>query len=397
LVGRVPLSVEFNDQVERAYSVLLEDAERLGPLAREHVVSVASRRDLDAEQTAELLRLLQHAEVLEGTASPGVREAVQAATGQHASWEFLAKPPSEMPGKLLEHPVLRAEQEVALGRRIQLGLKAKEALERGETSAELESLAVDGTAALWMMIRNNIRLVRDFAKRYLRTSGELELEDLIQDGVLGLNRAAERFDPERGYKFSTYATWWIKQFISRAIDDTGSTIRLPVHVRDALRRIIRYRTIFEMRNNRFPALSETAEGVVMDAGTVQAILDFAAPLIRLDAPLGDEDSGDTLITVLLPRGQSVEDEVIDRVMIRAIEQRLEELAVGYDRRFLRIMEGRFGLHGHDEMTLDALGKEFDVSRERIRQLEKKIRDIIAADPVMTSLRRDYREDINGAA
>jgi RNA polymerase sigma factor (sigma-70 family) len=386
------------ESVERAFNALLEDAERLGPLSNEHVVGVAARRGLGAEQAAELVRLLRRADMLEDAVPPGgLDTAGTDEPGLVRGGDPSCETPGEMPGGLLNHPVMRAEQEVTLGRRIQLGLKAKEALMHGEVSAELQALALDGDIARQTMVRNNVRLAKRNAEGFLHACGDLEFEDLIQDGILGLNRAAEKFDPERGYKFSTYATWWIRQFISRAIDDTGSLVRLPVHVRDELRQIMRYQRHFEMRNHRFPTLLETAEGVAKDSGTVQAILDYATPVIRLDEPLGDELDGDQRISLLLAHGVSVEDEVIDRAVFRAIEQRLEQLAKGYDPRFLRIMEGRFGLHGHDEMTLEALGQEFRVTRERIRQLETKIRKKIRDDPVLLELGRDYRRSVNGAA
>ena len=391
------MDAEFSDVVERAFNALLEDAERLGPLSREHVIEVASRRELSAEQTADLLRVLTAAEVLALAVVPAASAAGPETSRRQAKVEDLLRARDTMPSKLLDHPVLRAEQEVTLARRIQLGLKARDRLRDGGGDSELRKLAEDGDNARQVLIRHNMRLVREIARGSVHAAGELEFEDLVQEGSIGLNRAAEKFDPERGFKFSTYATWWIRQSISRAIDDTSSTIRIPVHVREQLRAIMRYRSAFEVRNNRPPALEEIAAGMAKDAGTVQAILDFAAPLVRLDAPLGEDEDGGTLISVLLPPGRSVEDQVIDRAVYHAIQRRLEELGGQYDSRFLRIMEGRFGLHGHDEMTLDALGKEFRITRERVRQLEKKIREIIQGDPVLQALSPRYREVVNGAA
>lgn len=391
------MDVGFSDAVERAYNALREDAERLGPLSSGHVVEVANRRELDAEQTASLIRMLTDAEVVAPQVTAAAANTDLAVPGQRVSAEELLRVRDTMPGKLLNHRVLNAEQEVALGRRIQLGLKAGKALLDGGDGPELREFVSDGDNAKQVLIRYNMRLVREVAKSSLHIADELDFEDLIQEGSIGLNRAAAKFDPERGYKFSTYATWWIRQSISRGIDDTGSTVRKPVHVREQIRAILRYRRQFEARNGRLPTLEETAAALAKDAGTIQAALDFAAPLVRLDAPLGDDEDGGTLIAVLVPPGRSVEDEVIDRAVLRAVERRLEELGEQYDRRFVRIMEGRFGLHGHDEMTLEALGKEFGITRERVRQLEKKIRDIIQADEVLQALSPRYKEVADEAA
>lgn len=393
------MDAEFSDVVDRAFNALLEDAERLGPLSREHVVEVASRRGFNADQTASLLRMVTDSELLASAAATTTTAAApgRGGTGRRAQAADLLRTREAMPCRLLDHPVLLAEQEVALGRRIQLGRKAREELRRGVDSSELAELAADGDAARQVLIRHNMRLVREIARGSLHAAGDLEFDDLVQEGSFGLNRAAEKFDPERGYKFSTYATAWIRQFISRAIDDTGTTIRVPVHKREELRAIQRYQRAFEVRNNRLPTLEEIASGVAKDTATVQAIVDIAAPLVRLDAPLGEDEEGATLVSVLLPPGRPVEEEVIDRAVYRAIERRLEELGEQYDPRFLRIMEGRFGLHGHDEMTLEALGKEFGITRERVRQLEKKIQTIIQGDPVLQAFSPRYREVVNAAA
>jgi RNA polymerase primary sigma factor len=389
--------LKINEQLERCFGVLLEDVERVGPLSRVHVISVADRRGLEAEETAALLDMLQQAEALETAVRPGIPGPEPNSEGSHLPWESALNEHHEMPIKLRDHPVMLPEQEVELGRQIQMGLKAKDAISRGEASNELVALAEDGDSARRTMIINNIRLVYSVAKSFIPLSGDLEFEDLAQDGVRGLNRAAEKFDPDLGYKFSTYATWWIRQAIGRSIADTSTTVRLPVHVWESWRQITRYRSDFEIRNNRLPTLREISEALGKDPGTVMAIIDFASPLVRLDAPIGDED-GDTLSSVLpLPSAPSVEDEVLNRVMLRAIERRLEELAKKYDGRVLRIMEGRLGLHCHELMTLEELGKEFGVTRERVRQIEKRVRTMIQDDPFLINLVRDSRRDFYGAA
>lgn len=307
------MEVEFSDVVEHSFSALLEDSERLGPLSREHVTDVASRRSLGAEQTAKLIRMLADADVLEPSVPYAAPATVQESDGWQARPEHLLTMREAMPRRLLDHRVLRPEEEVTLARRIQLGLKARESLRQGKEDPELQELVKDGDNARQVLIRHNIRLVREIAKVSLHAADSLEFEDLVQEGTLGLNRAAEKFDPERGFKFSTYATWWVRQFISRAIANTGSAIRLPVHVWDEARAITRYQREFETRNNRPPTLEEMAAGMAKDAGTIQAILDYAAPLVRLDAPLSDDEEGATLVSALVPPVPSVEDQVLDRL------------------------------------------------------------------------------------
>jgi RNA polymerase sigma factor (sigma-70 family) len=397
LQGWGPSVLKISEQAERSFGVLLEDAERVGPLSRAHVISVAERRGLDADETATLLVLLQQAEALETSVQPTIAGAEPDSGGKYMLWKSGLSPHHEMPGRLRDHPIMRPEQEVELGQQIQMGLKAKDSISRGEAGDELVSLAEGGDAARRTMIVNNVRLVHDVAKGFIALSGDLEFDDLVQEGVRGLNRAAEKFDPALGYKFSTYATWWIRQAISRAIADTSTTVRLPVHVWEFWRQIVRYRRDFEIRNNRLPTLQEIAEALGKDPGTVMAIIDFASPLVRLDAPISEDEGGGTLSSMLLPATPSIEDEVLDKALIQEVEKRMEVLAADYDWRALRVMEGRFGLHGHEQMTLEELGREFGVTRERVRQIEKKVRMMIQADPVLISLAPEHRKDIHGAA
>ncbi|MFG2249101.1 RNA polymerase sigma factor RpoD/SigA [Spirillospora sp. NPDC048823] len=397
--------MKVNELVERAYSALLEDAERVGPLTRTHVVTVASRRGLSAEEAAHLLGLLLEARALEESAqltigsggAPSELSPSQSGAGS-VGGESAFEMRYAMPGKLGKHRIMNADQEVALGRRIQIGLQAKEALARGEDSAELRSLANDGDLARHTMVVNNCRLVFDIAKGFIPQSGELELDDLTQEGMRGLNRAAEKFDPNLGYKFSTYATWWIRQSISRAIADTSTSVRLPVHVWEQWRQVVRYRGDFETRNGRLPSLEEIAQALGKDPGTLKAIIEFASPLVHLDTVVSDDPDGSTLGSLVLHKvGPSVEDEVLDTAVFHAIEKRIEEIAKNYDPRFTRILEGRAGLHGHEQMTLEDLGREFKITRERVRQLEKRILTIIREDAIVAALVHDYLEGRNEVA
>ncbi|TLS43913.1 sigma-70 family RNA polymerase sigma factor [Streptomyces montanus] len=362
----------MEDVIEACVEALMEDSERLGRLERAHVVQVASRRGIDPQQVGRVITVLREYGVLseepggEGADRGGIRTDTgpTASSGDNQSDAY--------PGRIGRHRILTAEEEVALGRRIQMGLRAAESAEGGEVSDEVAELVRDGEAARRVLVRHNVRLAIDIARRYLPSAGDLELDDLIQDGVLGLNRAAEKFDPTRGYKFSTYASWWVRQSVSRAIANTSSAVRLPVHVRDDLRRVQQYARRFEERNGRSATVAELAEGLSEKPEEIQALLDYSAPIIHLDVPV-DEEGGATLgDLVLAAKVERPEDEIIRGLLKEQILTTISTLLDGTDPRLARLLEGRFGLDGEDPMTLDALGKEFGCTREWVRQLEKKL-------------------------
>ncbi|WP_433612576.1 sigma-70 family RNA polymerase sigma factor [Dactylosporangium sp. CA-139114] len=363
-----------DELVARTVAVLVEDAERLGVLTWDHVVGIVARRGLDADEvTGVLTRLADEGVTVE-------REVEDAHSLDDPSDRAIA---SGLPAQMRRHPILTAEAEVALGRRIQLGLAARERLNGDADVASVRGLIDDGDRARDELVRSNLRLVVSVAQRYAQSAGDLDFDDLVQEGIVGLQRAAEKFDPGLGFKFSTYATWWIRQAIGRGIDMAGYPIRLPVHVWERVRKINGYARSFESRHGRQPTLREVAEGVEMDAADVQALLDISRPLVRLDTPVGDDDGGGTLGELLMsnvmpaPEEALLADDVADQVS-GIIHSR-------FDPRSVDILERRFGFVNDEPATLEEIAQVHGVTRERVRQIELKLLMILSADQVIRDL------------
>ncbi|HEY8451752.1 MAG: sigma-70 family RNA polymerase sigma factor [Micromonosporaceae bacterium] len=265
-------------------------------------------------------------------------------------------------------PLLDAAREVELAKAIEAGLYAAHLLEEdkvpeGVSREELEQLVIEGERAKDLFIRANLRLVVSIARRYVRSG--MPMLDLIQEGNTGLVRAVEKFDYERGYKFSTYATWWIRQAISRAIAQQERTVRLPVHlVEDVnrMRNVIRQLTR-EMGTDPQPEQVADALGVSVDR--VNELIRWSQDTVSLDTPVGDD--GDTNLGDLV--ADSDEPSPEDVVMSGMERQRIESLLSHLDDRSAGIMRARYGLEDGREHSLTEVASRFSLSRERIRQLE----------------------------
>ncbi len=356
------------DDFARCVAVLADDAERAGKLEWSDVVRVVTARGL-GDALPEIVLALRDLGV-EVDAPVGIAPDGGRSAGREAA---------TLPASMRIHAILRGEDEVNLGRRIQLGLAA------AETAASLgadpdppaRALIDDGRQARDALILANIRLVISMVRRYTHRSGDLDFDDLVQEGVKGLHRAAEKFDPEKGFKFSTYASWWIRQSVERAIADTGTLIRLPVHVWEQVRKVENYARSFEARNGRPASLAEIADGVQEDPARVQALLDWSSPVVHLDASVaavdGDATLGDFVLVATEP---GPEEAVVTSDVAVGLRQRLTEVL---DPRSLRIVEARFGFGDQDEATLESIGIEHGISRERVRQLESKIFEVLRED------------------
>ncbi|MET9558402.1 sigma-70 family RNA polymerase sigma factor [Streptomyces sp. NPDC006645] len=268
-------------------------------------------------------------------------------------------------------PLLDAAKEVELSQTIEAGVYAQQILDgvvesegAGAQREELEALVAAGERAKDVFIRSNLRLVVAVARRYPRSG--LPLLDLIQEGNAGLVRAVEKFDYAKGFKFSTYATWWIRQAITRSIADQSRTIRLPVHLVEELGRIRRVQREFNREHGRDPDPTEVAAELGSNAARVTDVLDWARDPVSLNMSV--DDDGDTQFGDLLEDTSAISPEQSVLTLLRSEE--LEDLIGRLDHRTASIIKMRYGIDDGRERTLTEVGKQHGLTRERIRQIEK---------------------------
>ncbi|HEX2851377.1 MAG TPA: RNA polymerase sigma factor RpoD [Acidimicrobiales bacterium] len=290
-------------------------------------------------------------------------------------------------------PLLTAEEEVSLAERIQRGLLArarKAELEEAHSLAKLpadeartiESAIADGDLASKALIRANLRLVVSIAKRY--RSRPMAFLDLIQEGNLGLMRAVEKFDHTKGFKFSTYATWWIRQAITRAIADQARTIRIPVHMMETINKVGRVQRQMLQELGREPTLEELAARLEMTEERVRECLRISEDVVSLNEPVGDEDDF-SLSDVIEDKEAVVPADAAARTMLNeAVKDVLSQLS----EREQDVIRLRFGLDDGQMRTLEEVGREFGVTRERIRQIEAKTLAKLR-HPIRSQRLRDY--------
>ena len=269
-----------------------------------------------------------------------------------------------------QYPLLTKEDEVRLAQKIEMGVEAREKLSTSEEltakeKSDLKRLDRNGARAEKKFVQSNLRLVVSIAKKY-QASG-LPLLDLIQEGNLGLMHAVEKFDWRKGFKFSTYATWWIRQAITRGIANTGRTIRLPVHAGDTLARLQKARTRLELKYGRPATMTELAADVEMPEDKITEALRFANEPLSLSEPLredGDAELGD----VVEDRGAASPFEVAATSLL---PDEIARLLAPLDEREREILKLRFGLDRGEPRTLEEVGEHFNLTRERIRQIEAR--------------------------
>ena len=365
LLPDVELSVEVLDQIRRRCKeagVVLEESGDLD-------ITV-----LDGELTADP-SLLQ-----EGRAAAAERR--RARLGGKKAGENVASTSDPVRMYLREIgrvPLLTAQGEVDLAIRIKAGVEASvqlaEAEAAGETGAaglpakearELQWLADDGDRAKSALIQANLRLVVSIAKRYVGRG--MQLLDLVQEGNMGLMRAVEKFDHTKGFKFSTYATWWIRQAITRSIADQARTIRIPVHMVESINKVHRVQRQIVQELEREPTVEELAERVGLTPERVREIQRISLDPLSLDSPIGEED--DSFLGDFIKDDDA--DEPLDIATRQMLQEAVNEVLGELNDREREVVRMRFGLGDNTEArTLEEVGKEFGVTRERIRQIESK--------------------------
>jgi RNA polymerase primary sigma factor len=339
------------------------------------VAAALDRSDLPADALDGVIRLLadEGVEVLEAQQEEfeDLRRTGADDAGRRAPTSDLVRIYLREIGRV---PLLTAEDEVELAKEIEAGLFAGEKLNGspwpgtgsvpGAGHAELDQVVRDGLRAKQRLIEANLRLVVSIAKRYIGR-GMLFL-DLIQEGNLGLIRAVEKFDYTRGYKFSTYATWWIRQAITRAIADQARTIRIPVHMVETINKLSRVHRQLHQDLGREPLPEEIAAEMELPVERVVEIQRIAQEPVSLQSPIGEEDSA---------LGDFIEDAdavvPIEAAAFLMLQDQMEEILESLSEREQRIIRLRFGLTDGHPRTLEEVGREFGVTRERIRQIESK--------------------------
>ena len=287
-------------------------------------------------------------------------------------------------------PLLNAEEEIELAQKMEAGDMAKNQLEEGgddldeETKKQLQDLVNQGDYAKKKLAEANLRLVVSIAKRYVGR-GMLFL-DLIQEGNLGLIKAVEKFDYRKGYKFSTYATWWIRQAITRAIADQARTIRIPVHMVETINKLIRVSRQLLQELGREPTPEEIAEEMDIPVERVREILKISQEPVSLETPIGEEEDSHL--------GDFIQDENVpvpaDAAAFTLLKEQLVEVLSTLTEREQKVLRLRFGLDDGRARTLEEVGKVFNVTRERIRQIEAKaLRKL--RHPSRSRKLRDYLE------
>ena len=375
--------VELEDQVD------LEDEE----------IDLEKAADLEAELEADLEVELAKVDEDEEEAAPAASseesaefvisdvddtdEPVQTVTVAGAT----ADPVKDYLKQIGKVPLLNAEQEVELAKRIEAGLFAEEVLNETKkldkkSRRDLEWIAIDGRRAKNHLLEANLRLVVSLAKRY--TGRGMLFLDLIQEGNLGLIRAVEKFDYTKGYKFSTYATWWIRQAITRAMADQARTIRIPVHMVEVINKLARVQRQMLQDLGREPTPEELARELDMTPEKVVEVQKYGREPISLHTPLGEE--GDSEFGDLIEDSEAIVPS--DAVSFTLLQEQLESVLDTLSDREAGVVRMRFGLTDGQPKTLDEIGKVYGVTRERIRQIESKTMSKLR-HPSRSQVLRDY--------
>jgi RNA polymerase primary sigma factor len=370
-----PLERRHNQEV---LSLLMEKASVQGYLTTDDLLDVSPEVGEDTERMSVIMLALRHrgVDVVDPDYDTASAEAL--VVPETGPWEEQATADysnDDSVGMYLKEmsrvPLLKVDEEFRLAVRIEDGRKARTDIlrclgrKRGLERQRLEALVQDGILAREHIIKANTRLVVSIAKRYMGRG--VAFLDLIQEGNLGLMKAVEKYDVHRGFRFSTYATWWIRQTITRAIADQARTIRLPVHMNDRIRQIYKATHDLEQRLGRVPTPEELAVEVNMDLPKVQWVLKVSWLPLSLESPVGDDEDSEL--------GMFIEDELsltpIQSAYQSMLKDKIEEVLGTLTPREARVLRMRFGLDTGIPFTLEEVGEKFGLTRERIRQIEGK--------------------------
>ncbi|MFE0389595.1 RNA polymerase sigma factor [Streptomyces bungoensis] len=361
-------------------------------VAKKAVAKKTTGKKDDAELIEdEVLEDAKVADEPEGTESAGFvlsdEDEDDAPAQQVAAAGATADPVKDYLKQIGKVPLLNAEQEVELAKRIEAGLFAEDKLANADKLApklkrELEIIAEDGRRAKNHLLEANLRLVVSLAKRY--TGRGMLFLDLIQEGNLGLIRAVEKFDYTKGYKFSTYATWWIRQAITRAMADQARTIRIPVHMVEVINKLARVQRQMLQDLGREPTPEELAKELDMTPEKVIEVQKYGREPISLHTPLGED--GDSEFGDLIEDSEAVVP--ADAVSFTLLQEQLHSVLDTLSEREAGVVSMRFGLTDGQPKTLDEIGKVYGVTRERIRQIESKTMSKLR-HPSRSQVLRDY--------
>ncbi|MDH3426352.1 MAG: RNA polymerase sigma factor RpoD [Acidimicrobiia bacterium] len=357
----------MNDQVGAVYKDLMSRARQRGFVVMAEVQQELEEVKAPAEAFDEVYDQLRKAGVTVREDGPDISDSVVAANDDVA----VSDPVRMYLQEIGRVPLLTAQQEVELAMAMEAGLRAEEKLEadEGELGVEeriiLERNARQSDRSRKRLVEANLRLVVSIAKKYVGRG--MSLLDLIQEGNLGLMRAVEKFDYRKGFKFSTYATWWIRQAVTRSLADQGRTIRVPVHMVETINKLAQAQRNLMQDLGREPTIEEIAIDLELEPERVSELRRIAMDPVSLEAPLGEE--GDSTL------GDFVEDvdaEVpVEAASFKLLQQYLSLALEGLNDRERQVVIMRFGLEDGKVRTLEEVGDHFSVTRERVRQLETK--------------------------
>jgi RNA polymerase primary sigma factor len=373
---------------------LLDQASEQGAVTFAEVRKALDEAGVGPAEAKRVIRLITERGITIGADSPGAAPTAEVAAAveeddfvDDGSWDQEV-PTTDLVRVYLTDigkvALLNAEQEVDLAKRIEAGLFAAEKIRAADAKEtkklpvklrrDLDWVAADGTRARNHLLEANLRLVVSLAKRYQGKG--LTLLDLIQEGNIGLVRAVEKFDYTKGYKFSTYATWWIRQALQRAIADQGRTIRVPVHMVEQINKALRVKRDLATELGREPTFDELGKALDMTGERVEEILGYGRETLSLETPVGDDGTATF--------GEFIEDAdapvAADVVDFGLLQDRLRAVLGTLPDRSAAVMRMRFGLDDGRARTLDEVGKELGLTRERIRQIERDtLKDLRRSD------------------